>query len=60
MFNGLQNQTFVNVPLLKTLKSLLERPDVLEKTFPIKESIPGFYTSPFDGQFFKVNKLVNG
>ncbi|KAL2082779.1 hypothetical protein ACEWY4_022597 [Coilia grayii] len=60
VFNRVQNHTFVYVPLLKTLKSLLERPDVLEKTFPVKEGTLGFYTSPFDGQYFKVNKLVNG
>ncbi|KAL7871372.1 hypothetical protein SRHO_G00063550 [Serrasalmus rhombeus] len=32
----------------QTLKNLLSKPEVLEKTFPIQESTQGLYTSCFD------------
>ncbi|KAL6470865.1 hypothetical protein MHYP_G00195150 [Metynnis hypsauchen] len=39
-----KRQAFVYVPVLKTLKNLLSKPEVLEKTFSIQESTQGLYT----------------
>ncbi|KAG9276958.1 hypothetical protein AMEX_G6936 [Astyanax mexicanus] len=60
VFERTKKQSFVYVPVLKTLKNLLSQPEVLEKTFPIQESTQGLYTSCFDGKYFKENALLGG